>query len=178
MEIEGIRVQAVVGSPGNAPAGSRRRDNSKVNVTRGGKAGTGENSEDPRRAGTGLDAVDEGSGLAGLPTAGDLAQSFLQSEPAQEKAELKSAIAKSHHLDQSMISEDGTESIDEGIGTGLSLPTFVADFIKGVTDRLRITIKDIQAEATLTFNGPNSKSIEAVSTSPEEIIVCLIINSI
>ena len=93
-----------------------------------------------------------------LPTTTGLAQSFLSSEPAKEKEQLKAAIAKSQHLDQSQVSDDVEEDFEEGLGACLSLPGFIADFLKGVGDRLKTTVKDVRIDLTI--------KLDMSSTSP------------
>ncbi len=74
-----------------------------------------------------------------LPPTVDLAQSFLQAEPLQETAGLKAAIESQSFA----FSDDADNNLDIGTGTGLSLPGFLAGFLKGVRDRLEVRVKDI-----------------------------------
>lgn len=76
-----------------------------------------------------------------LPSVADLAQSFLNTEDAQEKAELEAAL-----LSQSTVSsEDGDDESVSAVGTGagLSLPTFMTDFLKGIVDKLESRFRGI-----------------------------------
>ena len=116
VEIEGVRVKAVVDSDISAThsANLRKRRDAKSRLAKGTSSSLPRNprsQEDDSEGGT--ETHEEGSSPI-LPTADDIAHSFLQSEPAREKAELKTAIAKSQHLDQSVISEDGDEEPGEG----------------------------------------------------------------
>lgn len=81
-----------------------------------------------------------------VPHAIDLAQSFLETQPSKDKAELQAALyAETEDLGASVAgSEDGSDE-DYPLGTGqpLSLPTFFADFLQGVLDRLQISIKNV-----------------------------------
>lgn len=82
-----------------------------------------------------------------LPTAADLAASFLQTEPREERAELEAAILGETQQDISASvssSEDGEVSV--GTGTALSLPAFMARFLQGIVDRLQVRVRGI------TFN--------------------------
>ncbi|KAI1778163.1 hypothetical protein F4818DRAFT_288198 [Hypoxylon cercidicola] len=76
----------------------------------------------------------------------DLAQSFLDTQPSKDKAELQAALdAETDDLGASVASsEDGSDD-DYPLGTGqaLSLPTFFADFLQGVLDRMQISIKNV-----------------------------------
>ena len=75
-----------------------------------------------------------------IPSSRDLAESFLQTEPRQEKAELEAAIA-SRSMQASVTSANGS---DTGTGIpGYSLPSFVANFLRGIGDRLEVSIKDV-----------------------------------
>jgi autophagy-related protein 2 len=71
-----------------------------------------------------------------LPSAEELAESFLAEEPAEELQELEAAI-------HSQLDDSGSEEEDVGTGAGFSLP-FVANFFKGIADRLRATISDVK----------------------------------
>ena len=92
--------------------------------------------------------VEEASGF--LPTPGHLAQSFLEHERPEERAELKAALAKSQHVEEPAINEKEDEDDQyTGLGGAYSLPGFVADFLKGVGDRLQITVKNVQVDVDL-----------------------------
>ncbi|KAI0389842.1 hypothetical protein F5Y17DRAFT_98742 [Xylariaceae sp. FL0594] len=83
---------------------------------------------------------------AAVPNAIDLAQSFLEAQPAREKEKLQAALrAESQDLAESISSsEDGSED-DYGLGTGqtLSLPAFFADFLRGIVDRVELSIRGV-----------------------------------
>lgn len=81
-----------------------------------------------------------------VPTAADLAQSFLETQPNLERKALEEALAaEKQDLGASITSsEDGSEEdLAFGTGQGLSLPAFLTDFLQGVVDRTRVTIKDV-----------------------------------
>ncbi|KAF3058059.1 Autophagy-related protein 2 [Daldinia childiae] len=81
-----------------------------------------------------------------VPHAIDLAQSFLETQPSKDKAELQAALqAETQDLGASILSsEDGSDE-DYSLGTGqpLSLPTFLADFLQGILDWLQVSIKGV-----------------------------------
>ena len=133
--------------------GSHKRAVGKAGLDKGVKANRPRSSSpwtyDP---GGDRDSSNEGN-LSQFPTTEKLAQSFLETEPVEEKAQLKAAIAKSQHLDQSQISEDGDEPSEEGFGTALSLPGFVAGFLKGITDRFSLIVKDIEVSIGMNFES-------------------------
>ncbi|KAL4951080.1 hypothetical protein BDW69DRAFT_45223 [Aspergillus filifer] len=79
-----------------------------------------------------------------IPNPTDLAESFLQTEPKEEKEELQAAISTRSeilHRTTASISDD-----EEELGLGdesISLPSFIAAFLKGIADRLQFQIEDI-----------------------------------
>jgi autophagy-related protein 2 len=158
VEVEGVRIKISI-HPENEDSKDRKKKPSGKEKAVGVKPSQNQSSPEPDSS------EDEKEARIGLPSAGDLAQSFLETEPAREKADLRSAIAKSQALDQSMISEDGTED-DEGIGAELSLPAFIADFIRGVTERFEAFIRDIQLEATIKLQPSGS------NPDFEEVTLC------
>ncbi|KAF1808349.1 hypothetical protein P152DRAFT_223598 [Eremomyces bilateralis CBS 781.70] len=95
------------------------------------------------QAGTGQPSPSKSSAHGeeeGLPTAQDLAKSFLAEEPADEKKELEAALeSQSMHLSDSESEDD----LAFGTGTGISLPIFLTSWLKGVGDRLELTVRDI-----------------------------------
>jgi autophagy-related protein 2 len=79
-----------------------------------------------------------------LPTPADLAESFLDAEPKEEKEELQAAITSRSqvlHRTSASISDDEEEL---GLGNeGVSLPSFVAAFLKGVAERLQVRVDNV-----------------------------------
>ncbi|KAI9791433.1 MAG: autophagy- protein 2 [Candelina submexicana] len=74
-----------------------------------------------------------------LPTTVDLAQSFLEAESLPGTAELKAAI----EAPATVSTDDAEGHLDIGTGTGLSLPGFLAGFLKDIRDRLEVRVKDV-----------------------------------
>lgn len=84
--------------------------------------------------------------VAFVPTAADLAQSFLETQPSKEKRALEDALAaEQQDLGASVaMSEDSSEDDQTyGTGQGLSLPVFLTDFLQGIVDRTQVAIKDV-----------------------------------
>ncbi|KAK3957056.1 hypothetical protein QBC32DRAFT_358098 [Pseudoneurospora amorphoporcata] len=84
-----------------------------------------------------------------VPTAADLAQSFLQTAvPADEKRRLEKALAEeaqealSESMSDSETDDDGSFATF-GTGQGLSLPAFFTNFLQGILDRLQIRIHKV-----------------------------------
>lgn len=89
-----------------------------------------------------------------IPTSEDLAASFLQAESPGERDELQAALeSQSQYMHESMSSASG-EDVGLGMPDGLSLPSFLANFFKGVADRLSIKIKDVNAVLEMDLSAP------------------------
>ncbi|KAF3389531.1 Autophagy-related protein 2 [Penicillium rolfsii] len=98
-----------------------------------------------------------------LPTATNLAESFLEAEPTEEKEELQAAISSQSHISQKNTSF--TDEEDEELGLGnetMSLPSFVAGFLKGVADRFQLKIMDVavRLDMELKQDGPSKRHPE------------------
>lgn len=97
---------------------------------------------------------------AGIPTSEGLAHSFLESEPVEERRELQSIVqSQSRYLPESTTNAGG-----DGIGApgGFELPTFVANFFKGVADRLSVVIKDVSLTMEIDLPQPGRGSADIV----------------
>ena len=105
-----------------------------------------------------------------IPTSVDLAQSFLQTEPLQERAKIQAAISKSQHLQQSQPSEEGEEDSDNGLGAAYSLPGFIADFLKGIGDRLRLEVRKVRLDVDLELEVPGGGSTTSGRPKGTEIV--------
>ena len=95
-------------------------------------------------------AVEKAVQFEALPTTQDVAAAFLAVEPAEERQELEAAIQSQSvaNLGEESLSEDSFEEADAG------LPAFLAGFLKGITDRLEVTIQDVSLD--VTFDTPSS----------------------
>lgn len=112
---------------------------------------------------------DEHSGQ--LPTTADLAQSFLQAEPRREKEGLEAAIVHSRYLEESShFSELEDESSSLGVGNALSLPAFLADFLKGVGDRLQLKVRNVRLDLDLDLDIPSEPSRENIAAEESEVV--------
>ena len=115
-----------------------------------------------------------------LPSTTDLAQSFLQSEPKEQKEELQAALLQSQYMDQSQSSEKGADGAsDIGVGNDLSLPAFLADFLKGVVDRIRVQIKNVKVDLELQLEIPSSAAVHSEPLQkPECVTLRLVVEEI
>ncbi|KAL2435139.1 Autophagy-related protein 2 [Exophiala dermatitidis] len=78
-----------------------------------------------------------------IPTPEDLATSFLKDESPDEREELQAALeSQSLYMQESVSSAPG-EDVGLGMPGGLSLPTFVATFLKGVAGRLSVKVTNV-----------------------------------
>lgn len=116
------------------------------------------------------DASDKEENFEQLPTTADLAQSFLQAEPRREKEGLEAAIVHSCYLESSQLSEPGEEISSLGVGNALSLPAFLADFLRGVGDRLQVKVKNVRLDLDLDLDIPSEPSREHVTTYEPEVV--------
>ncbi|KAL8800677.1 MAG: hypothetical protein Q9182_004991 [Xanthomendoza sp. 2 TL-2023] len=108
---------------------------------------------------------DDRSDPAVLPTTDDLAKSFLQMEPKEEKDQLQAAVARSQHIDESQFPEDIAAV---GVGNGLSLPAFLSGFLKGIGDRFRLSLSDIQVDISLQVDVPSEHSMTTTASDKSE----------
>ncbi|KAE9993079.1 hypothetical protein EG327_006609 [Venturia inaequalis] len=80
-----------------------------------------------------------------LPTAQELAQSFVAHEAPEERERLKAALEAegAPHLEDDAQSDTSDDESAVGMGTNLSLPRFIATFLKGIIDRLHMSITNV-----------------------------------
>ncbi|KAI0189175.1 ATG C terminal domain-containing protein [Xylaria flabelliformis] len=153
IEVDGVEIKLRIVPPEELKAA--RRGTSRQNVARKPPAATQDDT---------------------VPHAIDLAQSFLETQPRRETEELQAALnAETHDLAASVSSsEDGSED-DYGFGTGqpLSLPTFLANFLQGMVDRLQFAIKGVtchlDVEVPVETNPSTSEKV-TLQLAIDEII--------
>ena len=92
------------------------------------------------------DLDDSSLSMATLPTTADLAKSFLETERAVKRENIEAVISSRSEDVQSpeVINTDEGEDGLTGTAIGLSLPSFLTGFLKGISDRLEIRIKDVE----------------------------------
>ena len=112
-----------------------------------------------------------------LPTTIDLATSFLQTEPKEERVELQNAITQSQCLTPSESPNEETD-MSFGVGGGVSLPGFIADFLKGVGDRVEISIRNADVNLAMEINLGSAISASSSSPKPEIITLQLFVQEI
>ncbi|PWY94482.1 hypothetical protein BO94DRAFT_542776 [Aspergillus sclerotioniger CBS 115572] len=98
-----------------------------------------------------------------IPNPTDLAQSFLQAEPKEEKEELQAAISSQSQVLQRTQTSNSDDEEELGLGNEtVSLPSFVAAFLKGVADRLQVQVDDIsiRVDVETKQDGPLKRQPE------------------
>jgi len=138
----------------------------------------------PTRARVETGSDDEDEPEDHLPTARELAESFLDHEPDWERKELETVI---HNVVQQQGDKSDAASDEEfaGTGVGLPVPSFLANFLKGVINRLQVTISNVKfiLDADLTLDddlptvdpsvsvqfGVTSVSIEGFTHATDQI---------
>ena len=112
-------------------------------------------------------AIGSGIGQSGededsyLPTSLDLAQSFMQSEPVEERSELQAVVASSLQTSQSFSSKGSDLGASEvGMGNEISLPGFLAAYLKGVGDRIKVNLENIAVDLVLRL--PNKAELNSI----------------
>ncbi|KAL5355136.1 autophagy-related protein 2 [Aspergillus floccosus] len=98
-----------------------------------------------------------------LPNPTDLAESFLQAEPKEEKEELQAAISSQSQVLQHTSTSSSDDEEEFGLGEeAVSLPSFVAGFLKGVAERLQVEVEDIsiRVDVETKQDGPSKRQPE------------------
>ncbi|KAI4234598.1 MAG: hypothetical protein LQ349_003676 [Xanthoria aureola] len=116
----------------------------------------------------GVGAEDKSLDPIVLPTTDDLAKSFLQTEPKEERHQLQAAVAQSQHLDESQVHIPSDDTTTVGVGDGLSLPAFLAGFLKGIRDRLRLSLSELRVDISLQVDLPSESSATSSASAKSE----------
>ena len=115
-----------------------------------------------------------GDGHAGvaeyLPSTIDLAKSFLHDESKEEKAQLQDAMQKSQCLDESLATSGDDETSDLGVANTLSLPGFLADFLKGVGDRVQVNVKDVEFDLEIKVDVVSESSANSDTSERPNVL--------
>ncbi|KAF4637634.1 hypothetical protein G7Y89_g460 [Cudoniella acicularis] len=129
--------------------------------------GTGQRKNQAERPG--VDYLEDDDFEPAIPTAADLAASFLQTESLEEMKELEAAIiSETQELGAaSVMSEDG--EIPVGTGAPLSLPSFMTRFLQGIVDRLQVRIRGITVNLDLDIPSEASRTPPSNTTDPVTI---------
>ena len=115
-----------------------------------------------------------------LPSTVDLARSFLHHEPKETREELQSTVADLRNVDKSSVSTIGdSEESTVGVADTLSLPTFLAGFLRGVGDRTQVKMKDVEINLKLTPSGSMENStISNAAATHEDVTVRMVVEEI
>lgn len=102
-----------------------------------------------------------------VPTAADLAQDFLETQPVAEKKELEEALAAETQDLVASVAISESESDDDstlGTGQGLSLPAFLTNFLQGIVDRIQVRIQGVAFQVDVEVPvDPASSASELVT---------------
>lgn len=102
-----------------------------------------------------------------LPTAQELAQSFVADEAPEERERLKAALEAegAPHLEDDTRSDTSDDESAVGMGTNLSLPGFIATFLKGIVDRLHMSITNVTLalDTDISVDEATPNSLKTVS---------------
>jgi len=94
-----------------------------------------------------------------IPTTQEMAKSFLQDEPAQERRQLEASMAAgSKGVEESIVSES-SEGEDVGTGAAVGLPGFLANFLQGIVDRLKVQIKNLEVRIETEVAGDGQEGV-------------------
>ncbi|KAK3296768.1 uncharacterized protein B0H64DRAFT_108985 [Chaetomium fimeti] len=107
------------------------------------------------------------AGPEAVPTAADLAQSFLETQPVAEKKELEQALAAETQDLAASMAASGSESDDDltvGTGQTLSLPAFLTDFLQGIVDRIQIRVQSVIFQVDVEVAVDPSSSVPELVT--------------
>lgn len=183
IEVEGLLIGVDVHdaeNTGGERLGLSRRGSSRGRLHKGVKADRPGISQFHIHDPGGLEEREEVERLpVPLPTTIDLSKSFLQTEPKEERDQIRTALAQSQHLSRSEpLSESGDDVASFGIGGGISLPGFVAGFLKGVVDRIELSINDVDINLTIELEVPSGDSGPKVLQNPETVTLQLSIQEV
>lgn len=113
-----------------------------------------------------------------LPSTTALAQSFLESEPQGEKAELQAAISSQSQYLQHPVAFSEDEEEELGLGQeGVALPSFVAGFLKGIGERLQVKILDVQLRLDMEVRQDGFSKAQSAG-KPDPVTALLSIQNI
>ncbi|KAL8971490.1 MAG: hypothetical protein Q9183_001037, partial [Haloplaca sp. 2 TL-2023] len=122
----------------------------------------------PARQTSSAKEKEESSDTTLLPTPDDLAKSFLQTEPRDEKARLQAAVAQSQLMSDSMSSNMSDEASAVGVGDNPTLPAFLSGFLKGIGDRFRLSVTDLKVEISLWIEVPSESPVSSAASDRSE----------
>ncbi|SMQ45194.1 unnamed protein product [Zymoseptoria tritici ST99CH_3D7] len=88
-----------------------------------------------------------------IPTAEEVAQSFLKKQPSAERRELEATLTgNGKGVEESIVSES-SDGGDTGTGMGIGVPGFLAGFLHGLGDRFRLEVKNVHIRVETVMPG-------------------------
>ena len=126
------------------------------------------------------DYVEDDEAPWNIPTTTDLARSFLEGESRDTKANLQHSVSYSQQLAESQISNESGDNVSAlGVGNNILLPVFLADFLKGVGDRIELEIQDVEIDFIFKIDrSSDSLSSNDVSDRSDVVTIRLTIHTI
>ena len=184
LEIEGVDIRVTLDTKRKDGDEGRRKKQRKAGIPRGVKANLPRSTQpqvhDPGgRHGREVfeEEMDEDED-GRLPTTVDLAESFLQNEGSRSKGELELAMAKSRSMHSSQLSDFGDDAQGVGLGTAISLPVFLSDFLRGIVDRLQLRISRVHVDLDMNIDSSPTSSTGSSLGNLNQITFRLKVDSI
>lgn len=171
VEVDGVEVHVRISSElnngGVAPRSPTNHDRKRKRRDGREKSSAGSGIETSRGMSPGGGEQDSDSAL---PTVADLATSFLETEPPEEKAELEAAISSQSQILGASVaySDEGDDDYALGTGTELTLPSFMTNFLKGIVDRLEVRVRRITLD--MDVEVPSQPLARPETPSSTEIV--------
>lgn len=118
----------------------------------------------------GLGSLDGDDEEPVLPSAADLAQSFLQTEPEEERADLEAAIlSETTEIGSESITSDDASEFSAGTGAALTLPGFITRALQGIVDRLTVKIHGVTVNLDVEIMTDAARSPPGSTLDPVTI---------
>ncbi|KAF2839399.1 hypothetical protein M501DRAFT_933518, partial [Patellaria atrata CBS 101060] len=100
-----------------------------------------------------------------IPTLEDVAESIYDEQPTSEKRKLQEVFKSQYEsMHESTLSDDGQDEYPGGTGTPLSVPDFIANYLKtfakGLADRFELSVRgiDVQLDVDLPPEHPSDNA--------------------
>ncbi len=104
-----------------------------------------------------------------------LAESFLQTESRKDRLELQAAIASKPRYGRESLSSSTTSEDGLGVGAaeGNTLPSFIASYLVGITDRLQLHVTDVAVHVEFHHSRESSNYSEQEVTQSTRFLLRL-----
>lgn len=92
-----------------------------------------------------------------IPTTQEVAKSFMKEEPPEEREDLEALAANNNAVEESFVSESSDS--DVGTGAGVGAPGFITNFLQGIVDRFKVSVKNIKVTMETEISGETGQAI-------------------